>query len=536
MPTFRIQHESLQDRFLRSTAKVQIFGGGFANGKTSAACIKAIQLAKDYPGSNGLMARSTYPKLNDTLRKEFIKWCPPHWIESFPKSANASNTCSLKNGTTINFRYIAQQGKFGNEATTSNLLSATYDWIIVDQMEDPEIVYKDFLDLLGRLRGMTSYIGDDPNMPDSGPRIFVVTTNPTRNWVYTKLVKPVHDLLGLDPETGRRGKPRFNEHLLCKTDRDGRTLRDEKGLPVPIIEVYEGSTYENEDNLEPDYIQTLESSYKGQMRKRFLLGKWASYGGLVYADFEEPVHVMSSHAIEHYYRQLKVRTRELTILEGYDYGLAVPFCYILGFCDDSGNVFLMDGAYEKERALGEHIEGSHKGTEEDFDGINDIRKRFDIDPSNLILADPDIFRRKTVGKKLVGKSIADMLLDDGIVCTRGNSDIANGIVKVSQYLGVQNHHQNPITGEYVAPYLYVSDKLQWWIDEITDYYWQKDPMGDQQDKPVDKNDHAMDTTKYMLSHRPNVSKLLVAKAPKEVGWMQWGERDTQEDRMMAHHG
>ena len=150
MPTFRLQHDSLQDKFLNSKAKVQLFGGGFANGKTAAACLKCIRIAKDYPGANILMARSTYPKLNDTLRKEFIKWCPPDWIDSFPKSANGSNTCTLKNGTTINFRYIAQQGKLGNEATTSNLLSATYDAVIVDQMEDPEIVHKDFLDLLGR--------------------------------------------------------------------------------------------------------------------------------------------------------------------------------------------------------------------------------------------------------------------------------------------------------------------------------------------------------------------------------------------------
>ena len=106
MSTFKLQRGSLQDKFLKSRAKIQLFGGGFANGKTSGACIKACQLAKDYPGSNGLMARSTYPKLNDTLRKEFIKWCPADWIESFPKSANASNTCTLKNGTTINLSLI----------------------------------------------------------------------------------------------------------------------------------------------------------------------------------------------------------------------------------------------------------------------------------------------------------------------------------------------------------------------------------------------------------------------------------------------
>ena len=194
MPTFRLFERSLQDRFQKSRAKIQLYGGGFANGKTANVCIKAIELAKDYPGCNALMARSTYPKLNDTLRKEFLKWCPEDWIKSFPKSANGSNTCTLKNGSTINFRYIAQQGKNANEATTSNLLSATYDFVVVDQIEDPEIVHKDLLDLLGRLRGMATYEGNDPSMPSSGPRWLLITCNPTRNWVYRELVKPLHDL------------------------------------------------------------------------------------------------------------------------------------------------------------------------------------------------------------------------------------------------------------------------------------------------------------------------------------------------------
>jgi phage terminase large subunit len=477
MPTFKLQRDSLQDRFLHSQAKVQLFGGGFANGKTAAVCIKALRIARDYPGANILMARSTYPKLNDTLRKEFLKWCPSEWIDSFPKSANASNTCTLTNGTTINFRYIAQQGKVGNESTTSNLLSATYDAIFVDQMEDPEIVHKDFLDLLGRLRGMTPYEGDDSSMPRNGPRWLVLTTNPTRNWVYRKLVRPVHELaLGI-----------INEDLLCETDENGKMLFGEDRKPVPIISIYEGSTYENKDNLEADFIKTLESSYKGQMKSRFLMGEWASYEGLVYPTFSESVHVMSHHAIHNYYKQLQVTAKSITFLEGYDYGLAVPFCYIIGFCDALGNVFLMDGAYEKELPLEEHI-----------NAIKHTRSEYNVDASNMILADPDIFRRKGVGMKMVGKSIADMFLEHRIMCIRGNNDIANGIVKVNQYLIPQQHHQNPITGEYNAPYLYVSDKLEWWITEISDYYWKKSPAGDQIDKPVDKDDHAMDTTKYLI--------------------------------------
>jgi hypothetical protein len=178
-PELLLKENSLQDRFLHSRAKVQIYGGGFGNGKTTAAVIKALQLSDLYPGSTGLISRSTYPKLNDTIRKEFLKWCPPKWIVSFSTGQNGDNICHLKNGTTIYFRYIAQQGT-KTESSSSNLLSATFDWVIVDQVEDPEITHKDFLDLFGRLRGRARYVGDDPHMPVTGPRWMMLTCNPNR--------------------------------------------------------------------------------------------------------------------------------------------------------------------------------------------------------------------------------------------------------------------------------------------------------------------------------------------------------------------
>ena len=72
MPNYRLEQGSIQWQFNRSRAKMQIMGGAFGNGKTTALVIKALQLVKDYPGCNGLLARETYPKLNDTLRKEFL--------------------------------------------------------------------------------------------------------------------------------------------------------------------------------------------------------------------------------------------------------------------------------------------------------------------------------------------------------------------------------------------------------------------------------------------------------------------------------
>ena len=524
MATFKLARGSLQDRFLKSRAKIRVTGGGFANGKTSSACILALELCKLYPGSNGLIARATYPKLNDTIRKEFLKWCPKEWIQSFPMSANASNTCTMKNGSTVNFRYIAQQGKSNNDASTSNQLSATYDWIIVDQMEDPEIVHKDFLDLLGRLRGSArldpdvaaqgTVLGTPSTLPSSGPRWLVMTTNPTRNWLYREIVKPIHDY--------NRGIA--NERLLCETDEHENIILND-GKPKPIVELFEGSTYENRQNLEADYIKGLEATYRGQMRERYLMGGWAAYEGLVYPTFDEGTHVVSQALAAQYYWQTRQESNSVIYVEAYDDGLAVPCCYLFGFVDFKGNVTFIDGFYEKEWM-----------PEKICAAINAIRAKYHSDPSNHILADPDIFRRKRGDKKTVGKSIADMFLEDGIYCERGNSDIHNGIIKVSQYLNPVNLHVNPYTHATPAPHLYISDNLGFVVNEFTDYYWKRDPKGEIEDNPQEKNDHAMDTIKYGLSKRPQLSSLIVRRAPEEIGWRKWGERDMQEDRRDVRHG
>lgn len=502
----------LQDRFLRLRTKVQIFGGGFGNGKTTGMCIKALSLAKDYPGSNGLMARSTYPKLNDTLRKEFVKWCPPHWIKSFPMGQNASNICTLKNGTTINFRYIAQQGKSA-ESTTSNLLSATYDWACIDQVEDPEITHKDFLDLFGRLRGNTPYTGDDPTMPRTGPRWMILACNPTGNWVYTKVVRPIH----MYEKHGA-----ITDDLLCIRDTERNPVlrmneRTGKLEPQLLVALVEGSTYELRHIHEADggdFIQTQESLYQGQQRERYLMGKWAAYEGLVYSQWDSALHQLNERDIREYLETLRANGYEPTWVEGYDFGQAQPSCYGLGFVTPERQVIVCDGFYKAEMPLEDQwyeikrIRADWLGAQSDEDAIN---------------ADPSIFARKLVSKSTVGKSIARMFEEVGLRVRRGNNDIANGIVKVQSYIAVNRNIRHPITGTVGSPRFFVNNRLTWFNDEITAYYWKQNSSGQRTDVPNDANDHAMDMVKYMLSRMPEIGKFFTPQEERVPSYMQWHE-------------
>lgn len=498
---YRLFEGSIQDQFQKSRAKIQMFAGGFANGKTTSMVVKGLMLARDYPGSNGLIARSTYPKLNDTIRKVWIEWCPKSWIESFPKK---ENICTLTNGTTVNFRYV-QQNSGGGEDGSSNLLSATYDWIIVDQIEDPEFVEKDFDDLLGRLRGVARYIGDDKTMPETGPRWMLISCNPTRNWTYRKLVKPYHeykatgrktpDLL-VDPESGK-----------C------------------IIEVFEGSTYSNKENLPSDYIRTLESAYQGQMRERFLLGQWAAYEGLIYPEYSPDIHKIPYDEIRRYISRLRLLGYSPYWRGSYDLGIRVPSCFLLGFADDRGNEIIIDGFYQPELSI-------FKSSEL----IKETLNKYGLSPEDVaIYGDPSMFKRTAPGMQLVGRSTTDMFLECGVRMRRGNNDIINGIQKVKSYLAPSMRHRHVFTNTIPGSHLYFSDHLDFLHNEITDYYWKRDTQGDGVDRPQDKNDHAMDALKYFLTSEPELAEF-VGSPTEPPAYMQWHEFEDSRDNSVKPRG
>jgi hypothetical protein len=484
--------------FYKSRNKIQVFGGAFANGKTTALAIKGIGLARDYPGSTGLLARETFPKLNDTLRKVFFDWCPPSAIRRMPTADD--NTCYFHNGSTINFRYIAQRGKSRSDgSTTSNLLSATYDWIGIDQIEDPGIVSKDFDDLLGRLRGQTPYRppeDDDETMPPDGPRWLMATCNPSQGWFYKEVVQPF--IIWRD-----RGV--MTDNLLINED-----------TATPILDLFEGSTYTNKSNLADDYIRSLEIKYRGQMRERYLLGKWAAFEGLVHPDFSMERNVLTrgqgeAHLFECLSRHVRPR-----VIEGYDFGIAAPTCYIYGFVDDLGRVVLTHGFYKPEFDYTRHAP-------EIFKIRNDAPGALRV--NEALIADPAIFRRQVVAGRGIGTNVASLLREAGLEVVPGASDILSGLAKVNSYIAGTMQTPHIVTGEVPGPMLYVVDELDWFMDEIFSYYWKRNPQGQHIDDPVDNNDHAMNVIKYMLSHLPDPSEIVVPKNQLPPKWLYWHEME-----------
>ena len=406
----------------------------------------------------------------------------------------------LVNGSVINFRYIAQQGK-NAESSTSNLLSSTFDYIVVDQIEDPEIIHKDFLDLLGRLRGNTPYVGNDPIMPTTGPRWFIITCNPTRNWVYRELVKPIQDM----------NKGLHNPKLLC--DKEG----------APIIEIFEGSTYENADNLAEDFIETLETTYKGQMNERYLMGKWGAFEGLVHPSYDASVHMMEHAVLEDYFQSLEHNGFNPTIVEAYDHGLAQQACYLQGFCDPKGNLFWFRGLYEREMLISE-IAKRIKEERANTIALSTTDVEF-----NRILADPALFKR-TAAKNAVGITVAGLFRDEDIKMTKANNAIISGLAKVNSYLHIDETQINPVTLERGSPKMFFSNDLNFIDEEITDYFWKKNTSAEYTENPKDHKDHAMNTIKYGLTNRPKIAQFVRRQNYIPNRLLRWSEFPDQQNK------
>ena len=504
MAKYNIIGGGLHHKFLQCTKKIQVIGGGFGNGKTAAVCIKVIQLCKDYPGCNGLIARSTYPKLNDTIRKEFYKWCPPDSVKRWPTKDD--NTLVFKNGSTVNFRYISQRGKQSAEGVgTSNLLSATYDFVVVDQIEDPEIQHKDLLDLLGRMRGSTPYKGSEASFPMTGPRWMMLTCNPTANWFYKKIIKPYHRY----KTTGV-----VDEELI----HNPTTLE-------PLIEVFEGSTYENKHNLDPDFIEGLEASYKGQMRSRFLMGEWGAYEGLVYPDFRRDIHFIPLRRMHAILDEVYRNKETVNNFECFDFGMVSPSCYLGGFVDHYGRVFVLNGFYRAHMSLDDIVEGIRQFHQ---------KYEFGITFEEPVWCDPAIFKRQVVqgGSGRGTDTVARLLMQkyDGLILKRGQNDKLQGITKVTEYLiptragMMYNNRDKP------GPMIYFNEELTFIEDEITAYFWKTDTDGNRMDEPKDGNDHALDALKYGVSRLPEASSLQYHKPKSIPEWMKWQEMDERYDR------
>lgn len=128
-----------QRELFHSQSRKQCISGGFNNGKTYGACLKAITLLLSFPNYRYAIGRQTYQDLKKTTMETFFKILPPRMVESHN---NQEGITVLKNGSTVYWLHL-------DNVDESTLRGLEINSLLVDQAE--EIQEKVYLVLLARV-------------------------------------------------------------------------------------------------------------------------------------------------------------------------------------------------------------------------------------------------------------------------------------------------------------------------------------------------------------------------------------------------
>ena len=274
-----------QGPFIHSTEREVLGSGAFGSGKTRGLNERMVLLLTAYPGNVGLLCRNTLKALrNTTLQNLFDEVLPRSWIvesltnqqkqviaiqspfypssycphcgfESQARVHDRTETCpecerEILEAVPASLLYYDGLQTTDEAEIPENILSLELGAIAVDEAKD--ITEDAWKALNGRLRLERL---NNPYVPKLPFRTIFSATNPA---------DPNHWLHG-----------RFYEE-------------PKKGV------VYESTTEDNLANLPDDYMDTLRDQYGEDTTeaRRYILGKWEGYEGLVYDEWRDEIHVL----------------------------------------------------------------------------------------------------------------------------------------------------------------------------------------------------------------------------------------------------
>lgn len=138
-------HNQEQEQFYYSTARNQLFSGGFNNGKTWVGCLKSQSLLNMFPGYKIAIGREKYTDLKRTTMQTFFKNCQSELIAAHNEQDGYT---ALINGSVIHWIHCDSI----DENTARGL---EVNSILIDQAEETQEKVHDVLDArIGRWDGV----------------------------------------------------------------------------------------------------------------------------------------------------------------------------------------------------------------------------------------------------------------------------------------------------------------------------------------------------------------------------------------------
>ena len=226
------------------------------------------------------------------------------------------------------------------------------------------------------------------------------------------------------------------------------------------------NTFDNEENLPPDYIPNLKMLPK-KLQDRYLYGSDADMEGQIWEMWSEEKHVIKPFDIPHEWEKFTVS--DTPVASG---TLATTWWAV----DHDGNIYIYDEYQQDNRLISQHCETLLQKT-----GKNRMARW---------IADSSAFN-KTREKMGQLYSVADEFQDYGIILTPAEKDVYAGINRVGEYLE---------RGK-----LKVFANCALLREKIPQYHWAElkpNAKGEAKEVPYRVDTHLVETVRYGIMSRP----------------------------------
>ena len=287
-------------------------------------------------------------------------------------------------------------------------------------------------------------------------------------------------------------EPPYDIYLEAKMrviDRCGEifgTMTPLKGLTWVYDVIYQNCNNDNnvwsihmqwDDNpyLSKDEINSLSRSMSEDELNARKYGRFSSFGGMVYNNFDENINVIDPFDVPtDWYDNISI-----------DPGLHNPLSAHWYACDYDGNVYVIAEWYKANVDIETHAKAIH-----------DISNKLSWPKNNgkLCCLIDSAANQKTLSSI---RSVTELFYDFDIIANpKVNKDLFAGISRVKRYICDANGNRK----------LFIFRNCVNLIREIKGYFWSD------KDVPYKKDDHCLDELRYYIMSRPEPAKVIHTKS------------------------
>lgn len=392
-----------QEDFYYSTARNEVFSGGFNNGKTWVGCFKSINLLNIFPNYRMIIARQTFSDLKRTTMQTFFKILPGELIETHNEQDGFT---VLKNASIVSWIHL-------DGVDENTLRGIEPNSILVDQAEETEEKVYDVLDSrIGRWDGVIV----PAELQQKHLEVFGTDWPKNR---YGKFVVPSYFMLLCNPDT--------EFHYIF------RKYHPESLERNPAYYYVEGA-WQRDLGSEETYDNALQRDSEWQ--DKYVYGKWGTSSAAIHFLRKESILDYTPELLE----KIRLKGNLFRIL---DHGDAAPTACLW--------VAAIEGVYifYREYYVSNQIISFHR---------REIASLSENESYSANYADPQIFKK--TNQRLGGFwSIADEYRDSDLQAPEliwiaaDNNEFATRN-RINELLAPSHRFRHPITKQAPAPGIY----------------------------------------------------------------------------------